>query len=106
MKELRVGLVLYGGVSLAVYMNDVVTKIWHALRASQSRYSKRRLVSGTTAVYCKLMDDLKQTHGAHNLQIVVDTIAGTSAGGVNGAVLGKAIATGANAGILNCNREC
>lgn len=36
-KELRIGLVLYGGVSLAVYMHGVVTEIWNALRASEAR---------------------------------------------------------------------
>lgn len=101
MKELRIGLVLYGGVSLAVYMNGVVTEIWQALRASQDRYSRSREVSGTAAAYCNLMDKLKQMQGAHDLRIVVDTIAGTSAGGVNGAVLGKAIASGADGRILN-----
>ncbi len=35
-KELRIGLVLYGGVALAVYINGVVTEIWHVLRASRA----------------------------------------------------------------------
>ena len=101
MKELRVGLVLYGGVSLAVYMNGVVTELWHALRASQSRNPNGEVVDGAAAVYRDLLDNLKRLKGGGDLRIVLDTIAGTSAGGVNGAVLGKAIATGANAGILN-----
>jgi hypothetical protein len=33
MKELRIGLVLYGGVALAVYINGVATEIWQTLRA-------------------------------------------------------------------------
>ena len=47
------------------------------------------------------MDDLKRRKDCDDLRIVVDTIAGTSAGGVNGVVLGKAIATGADASVLN-----
>ena len=101
MKELRIGLVLYGGVSLAVYMNGVVTEIWHALRASVARNPKCLKVDGTSAVYLHLIESLKDKHDGADLRIVVDTIAGTSAGGVNGVVLGKAIATGANAAVLN-----
>ena len=101
MKELRIGLVLYGGVSLAVYMNGVVTEIWNALRASVARDPDVVPAAGTAAVYRKLMDDLKRREDCDDLRIVVDTIAGTSAGGVNGVVLGKAIATGADASVLN-----
>lgn len=36
MRELRIGLVLYGGVSLAVYMNGIVTELWQLLRASKA----------------------------------------------------------------------
>lgn len=100
MKELRIGLVLYGGVSLAVYMNGVVTEIWHTLRASVARNPKRLKIDGTGEVYRRLIESLKNSHRGADLRIVVDTIAGTSAGGVNGVVLGKAIATGANAAVL------
>lgn len=101
MKELRIGLVLYGGVSLAVYMNGVVTEIWNALRASVARGPQVKAAAGTAVVYRKLMDDLKRCKDCDDLRVVVDTIAGTSAGGVNGVVLGKAIATGADASVLN-----
>ena len=101
MKELRIGLVLYGGVSLAVYMNGVVTEIWNALRASVARGPAVIPAAGTARVYRKLMDDLKHRADCDDLRIVVDTITGTSAGGVNGVVLGKAIATGADASVLN-----
>ncbi|MYF07547.1 MAG: patatin-like protein [Rhodospirillaceae bacterium] len=101
MKELRIGLVLYGGVSLAVYMNGVVTEIWNALRASVARDPDAIPAGGTAGVYRKLMEDLKRREECDDLRIVVDTIAGTSAGGVNGVVLGKAIASGADASVLN-----
>jgi predicted acylesterase/phospholipase RssA len=92
MKELRIGLVLYGGVSLAVYMNGIVTELWHALRASQSHHGTgRRDLEGTASVYRELFERLETTPTADALRIVVDAVAGTSAGGVNGAVLAKAV---------------
>ncbi len=100
-KELRIGLVLYGGVSLAVYMHGVVTEIWNALRASRARACKDKPSKGTAEVYRELMRELETLYGGNDLRIVVDTIAGTSAGGVNGVVLGKAIATGDNASVLD-----
>ena len=60
MKELRIGLVLYGGVSLAVYMNGAVTEIWNALRASVARDPHVVPAAGTVRVYRKLMDDLRR----------------------------------------------
>ena len=102
-KELRIGLVLYGGVSLAVYIHGVVTEIWHALRASEARARNANAgpSKGTAAVYLELLRDLKKLHRGNDLRIVVDTIAGTSAGGVNGVVLSKAIATGGDASVLD-----
>lgn len=105
MKELRIGLVLYGGVALAVYINGVVTEIWHALRASralQDGDSDENLKLDTTsAIYRDLLAELKGSADADELRIVVDAVAGTSAGGVNGAAMFKAIVQGADASVLN-----
>ena len=100
MKELRIGLVLYGGVSLAIYMNGISTELWHLLRASKARQRTPRQLDDTASIYADLLDELKCLT-EDDLRIVVDAIAGTSAGGVNGAVLAKAIVDGANASILN-----
>ena len=35
-KELRLALVCYGGVSLAVYMHGVTKEVWHLARASRA----------------------------------------------------------------------
>jgi patatin-related protein len=112
MKELRIGLVLYGGVSLAVYINGVTTEIWHALRASQSirrtdgqvtapAWGSGSELTGSAAVYRDLLDELRTSPEAEDLRVVVDAIAGTSAGGLNGTVLGKAIVEGGDASVLN-----
>jgi patatin-related protein len=103
MKELRIGLVLYGGVSLAVYMNGIVTELWQALRASRAHHGggEGGAGTGTAAVYAELLERLERSPGAEALRIVVDAVAGTSAGGVNGAALAKAVVEGADAGVLN-----
>ena len=38
-KELRIALVCYGGVSLAVYMHGITKEIWRLARASQNVHS-------------------------------------------------------------------
>ena len=65
-REVRIGLVLYGGVSLAVYINGVAQELFRAVRG----HGIYRL--------------LKALLGA---DIVVDVISGTSAGGLNGIYL-------------------
>lgn len=70
-REVRLGLVLYGGVSLAVYENGIVQELYRAIRGD--------------GVY-SLVKDLIDS------DIVVDVISGTSAGGVNGVMLAFALA--------------
>jgi predicted acylesterase/phospholipase RssA len=87
--ELRVALVLNGGVSLAIWMSGVVTEI-DALRASGPAVEPApdpAPIDTTEDVYAALRDLL-------GLDVTVDVIAGTSAGGLNGALLGAAIASG------------
>jgi predicted acylesterase/phospholipase RssA len=82
--EVRIGLVLYGGVSLAVYMNGVVLEFWRLLRASRGI---------TQNPYSELLRNAK-------VDVTVDVISGTSAGGINGVLLAKALATGADLSVL------
>ncbi len=35
-RELRLALVCYGGISLAVYMHGLVKEVWHIARASRA----------------------------------------------------------------------
>lgn len=80
--DLRIGLVLFGGVSLAVYMNGVVQELLTLVRASQTQDPKNP--------YTRLL----QAAGA---EVHIDVIAGSSAGGLNGLVLAKALVTGSDA---------
>ena len=70
-QELRFAVVMNGGVSLAVWMGGVT----HELNRLRTRIGP----------YGKLLDHLEQSP-------VVDVIAGTSAGGLNGVFLATAIA--------------
>ena len=69
-RETRLGLVVYGGVSLAVYMNGVCREFYNAVRGR--------------GVY-KLIKALTDS------DIVVDILSGTSAGGINGVLLSYAL---------------
>lgn len=95
-KELRLALVCYGGVSLAVYMHGVTKEILKLVRASHDRqvirngqkHPSRADISDTEDVY----GDLLSAFEPHlDLRIVVDIIAGASAGGINGIILGRAL---------------
>ncbi|MEJ8571090.1 patatin-like protein [Microbaculum marinum] len=103
-KELRLALVLYGGVSLAVYMFGVCREIAKLVRASKQFYevpaadrATARLPredsdnreTDTEAVY---FDLLKTLAGHTELRVIVDVIAGASAGGINGVFLARSLA--------------
>lgn len=69
--EHRLGLVVYGGVSLAIYMNGICQEFYNAVRGR--------------GIY-KLLKALTDA------DIVVDIVSGTSAGGINGVLLSYALA--------------
>jgi patatin-related protein len=92
-KDLRLALVCYGGISLAVYMHGITKEIWHVARASEARHSGRSDLTGSAAVYQKLLALLERESGTR-LKVLADIVAGASAGGINGIFLARAIATG------------
>jgi len=65
------GLVLFGGVSLAIYMNGVTNEIHRAARGRGAYFLIKELLDA---------------------EIVVDVLSGASAGGINGIFLGFALA--------------
>ncbi|WP_395174184.1 patatin-like protein [Roseibium alexandrii] len=97
--ELRLALVLYGGVSLAIYMHGVSREILNLVRASSHR-AERKSNKGDKPEYTEDMapsqvayeDLLNLLSPKADIRVVVDAIAGASAGGVNGIMLGRAIA--------------
>jgi patatin-related protein len=92
-KELRLALVCYGGISLAVYMHGITKEVWHLAAASRAHADGALPPTGTRAVYAALLAEVEAT-GATRLRVLADIVAGASAGGVNGVFLAQAIATG------------
>lgn len=92
-KELRLALVCYGGISLAVYMHGVTKEIWYATRASRAFHEGDPPGSGAEGVYHRLLDTLAQLREL-KLRLIPDIISGASAGGINGVFLAQALASG------------
>jgi predicted acylesterase/phospholipase RssA len=92
-KEIRFAVVLYGGVSLAIYMNGITQELLSLARAT--RDSAAGSPDGTEAVYREIADHLSnETTGVFRHKFIVDIISGTSAGGINGVCLAKGLING------------
>jgi patatin-related protein len=96
-KELRLALVCYGGVSLAVYMHGITKEVWKLSRASLRRRCPTTAALSAPAdsetAYHALFDAL----APHvSLRVFTDIIAGASAGGINGILLAQAISQGSD----------
>jgi patatin-related protein len=128
-REVRFAVVMYGGVSLAIYINGVAQELLNMVRATAPKTAggNEALInpnddelSGSAGVYRKLGQYLEHdrkrlewidkpptaTAGKTSLdrvageqsddpiftRFVVDVISGTSAGGINGVFLAKALA--------------
>ncbi len=92
-KELRIALVCYGGISLAVYMHGVTKELWKLLRASRAFHAGEANSQGSQAVYRRLLEHVQQ-HNGLRLRVLSDVVAGASAGGINGVFLAQAIHSG------------
>jgi len=109
-KEVRFAIVMYGGVSLAIYINGIAQEMLRLVRSTATDETDTLLLaddelSSTERVYRRLA----QIAGRHDesgsritedtaspvsARFVIDVISGTSAGGINGIYLGKALANG------------
>ncbi|MEO1045137.1 MAG: patatin-like protein [Pseudomonadota bacterium] len=92
-KELRLALVCYGGISLAVYMHGITKEIWRLARASRNFHANDEAVDGSQGIYRALLELIAEQRNL-KLRILPDIIAGTSAGGINGVFLAKALMSG------------
>lgn len=105
--EVRLALVLYGGVSLSIYMHGVTREFLNLLRASKAFRDQRRQVSGSASKQggsspadndkpspqvSAYMNIFEALGSSVELRVIVDIIAGASAGGINGVMLARAIA--------------
>ena len=110
-QEIRLAVVMYGGVSLAIYMNGISQEFLKAVRATAPRTSgavsacSDDELASTEKVYRKIGQILyhgrKPGEPANPAQfkdlpiktrILIDILAGTSAGGINAVFLAKALA--------------
>ncbi len=101
-KELRLAVVIYGGASLAVYMHGVTKELIKLVRASKVLHEvgfaraqdigyadgPDRRVPDTETVYFEI---LKSINRESPFRVVIDVIAGASAGAINGVMLAKAL---------------
>ena len=92
-KELRIALICYGGISLAVYMHGVTKEVWKLSRASRAFLANEPQDTGTEGVYLRLLQHIQKSHGLR-LRVLTDIVAGASAGGINGVFLAQAIHSG------------
>jgi patatin-related protein len=107
-KELRLALVCYGGVSLAIYQHGITKEILKLVRASRAYHAAEGLAKKQHPVHVyaparrdgaehsteEVYFDFLKAVGVHDvdLRVIVDVIAGASSGGVNGIVLARALA--------------
>ena len=92
-KELRLALVCYGGVSLAVYMHGLTKEVWKLARASMRRHDRTGSLPparDSEIVYQALLDAIPGL----DLRVMCDIVAGASAGGINGVLLARALLEG------------
>lgn len=104
-KELRIALVCFGGVSLAIYIHGITKELLKLARASSALHDiedrEARAGAGffdsqdesdpeydSEAIYFELLRDLGPDL---ELRVIVDIVAGTSAGGINGTMLARAL---------------
>ena len=103
-REVRFALVMYGGVSLAIYMYGVAQELLNLVKATAPERPESCDVGAlafhddettTLSVYRKLSRLLgreKDVDGPVRVRFVVDLISGSSAGGLNGVCLATALA--------------
>ena len=92
-RELRLALICYGGVSLAVYMHGITREVWTLARASRAFEDDTPPDAPLARVYADLFAALEERAGVR-LRVLPDILAGASAGGMNGLFLAQAVATG------------
>lgn len=118
-QEVRFAIVLYGGVSLAIYINGVTQELFRMVRATaedpkngsvplvrefeRPEESGDKQIKGTEKVYRRIGQLLGGDAGKEEwyrprdrdpirTRFVVDILSGTSAGGINAVYLAKALA--------------
>ncbi len=82
-------MVCYGGVSLCIYMHGITKELHRLVRAS--RLADDPAQATTESVYRHMLAHAAAREGIEH-EVVIDVVGGTSAGGINGIYLAKALA--------------
>lgn len=108
-QEIRLAIVMYGGVSLAIYINGVTQELLRlvrstalplgSLRGSERVYRTLACMLNRSSQWQLSLASVEAAQQAGNpppiqTRFVIDVISGTSAGGINGIFLAKALAGG------------
>ena len=104
-QEVRFAVVMYGGVSLAIYINGVAQELLRLVRSTARAQPGDKSLTSTEQIYREvsylLADEengntanLSDTNSLPPTRFIVDILSGTSAGGINGIFLAKALANG------------
>jgi patatin-related protein len=93
-RELRLAVVLYGGVSLAIYMHGTTKELNRLVKASTLEELRLETDETPSETFWRefLRELAERDPKGVRTRIVVDIVAGTSAGGINGIYLAKALA--------------
>ena len=105
-KELRLAMVFFGGISLAVYMHGISKEVLKLVRASKALHAIADRAARLEAAYpveaacpgaeCDTeglyFELLREIGRKVELRVIVDVIAGASAGGINSVMLARALA--------------
>ncbi|HVR99104.1 MAG TPA: patatin-like protein [Thermoanaerobaculia bacterium] len=115
-REVRLGLVCYGGSSLAIYMHGNTKELFRLVQASKALEidakapdqvlknavlsnerpapgaAGQKLTGSTRQWYERLLEVWDTDPKKVRTRVIIDVIAGTSAGGINGVILAKALA--------------
>lgn len=104
-KELRLAIVFFGGVSLAIYQHGINQEILNLIRASKLYHRNRPGADSAAPSFAsRYPDEPERSTGDIYLQcfeaigqhlflrVIVDVISGSSAGGINGIALARALA--------------
>jgi patatin-related protein len=97
-QEIRFAVVMYGGVSLAIYMNGIAQEMLRLVRSTS--IEDPELLGDAERIYreiaCLLHHGRRPGNGdtakAPQTRFVIDLLSGTSAGGINAVFLAKALA--------------
>lgn len=92
-QEIRFAIVMYGGVSLAVYIHGVAQELLRLVRATSGVDISDDPVACIYAEMSRDVRDIEARNGARRrTRFVIDILSGTSAGGINAVFLAKALA--------------